>query len=157
MQALLGQRLSSDINLVAQLLILAGLWVGFVFARRKQIPRHQAVQTSMVLVNSLFIVFVMFTSFYNYVIAGGTTTGPVANLMMIHGLVGLAAELTGIYLILRMGTKILPASLRVKNFKLVMRSLLGLWTVLVLLGLGIYYARYLAPKPAAAAAGANPL
>ncbi len=154
MQAILGQRLSSDINLVAQLLILAGLWVGFSFARRKQIRQHQRVQTSMVLANSFFIVFVMFTSFYNYVIAGGTTTGTVANLMMIHGLVGLAAELTGIYLILRMNTHILPERLCVRNFKLVMRSLLGLWTVLVVLGLGIYYARYLAPKPVAAA---NPL
>jgi plastocyanin/uncharacterized membrane protein YozB (DUF420 family) len=147
MQALIGQRLSSEINLVAQLLILAGLWVGFFFARRKQIPRHQAMQTTMVLTNSFFILFVMFTSFYNYVIAGGTTTGIVANLMLVHGLLGLVAELTGIYLILRMSTKILPVRLRVRNFKLVMRSLLGLWTVLVVLGLWIYYARYLAPRP----------
>jgi plastocyanin/uncharacterized membrane protein YozB (DUF420 family) len=149
MQALIGQRLSSDVNLVAQLLILAGLWVGFFFARRKQIPRHQAMQTTMVLANSFFILFVMFTSFYNYIIAGGTSTGTIANLMMAHGVVGLLAELTGIYLILRMSTKVLPLRLRVRNFKLVMRSLLGLWTVLVVLGLGIYYARYLAPKPAA--------
>ena len=154
MQAILGQRLSSDINLVAQLLILAGLWVGFFFARSKQIRRHQRMQTSMVLANTFFIVFVMFTSFYNYVIAGGTVTGTIANLMMVHGLVGLAAELTGIYLILRMSTHILPEWLCVRNFKLVMRSLLGLWTVLVGLGLGIYYYRYLAPKPVAAE---NPL
>jgi plastocyanin len=150
MHALIGQRTASDLNLVAQLLILAGLWVGFGFARRKQIPRHQAMQTTMVLVNSFFILFVMGTSFYSYVIAGGTTTGTVATLMIIHGVIGLLAELTGIYLILRMSTKILPAGLRVRNFRLVMRSLLGLWTALVLLGVGIYYARYLAPKPAVA-------
>jgi plastocyanin len=152
MQALLGQRLSSDLNLVAQLLILAGLWVGFVFARRRNFRYHRRMQTSMVLANSFFIVFVMFTSFYNYVIAGGTTTGTVANLMMVHGLVGLVAELTGIYLILRMNTHILPEWLCVQNFKLVMRTLLGTWTVLVALGLGIYSARYLAPHPALAAA-----
>jgi plastocyanin/uncharacterized membrane protein YozB (DUF420 family) len=147
MQALLGQRLSSDINLVAQLLIVAGLWVGFIFARRKQIDRHQAVQTTMVLVNSFFILFFMITSLYNYVIAGGTTTGTVATLMIVHGFFGLIAELTGIYLILRMSTHILPASLRVHNFKAVMRTLLGLWSVLVILGLAIYYYRYLAPRP----------
>lgn len=158
MQALFGQRLSSDINLVAQLLIMAGLWAGFVFARRKQFGNHRRMQTTMVLVNTFFIVFVMFTSFYNYIIAGGTTTGVVANLMMVHGLVGLVAWLTGIYLILRMNTNILPEWLCVQNFKLVMRSLLGTWTVLVLLGLGIYYVRYLSPNPPAAAApAASPL
>jgi plastocyanin len=128
--------------------------VGFFFARRQQIDRHRAIQTSMVLVNSFFIVFVMATSFYNYVIAGGTTTGTVATLMMVHGLLGLLAELTGIYLILRMSTQILPSGLRVKNFRAVMRVLLGLWSVLVVLGFGIYYYRYLAPKPAPAGGGA---
>ena len=137
MQALIGQRLSSEINLVAQLLILVGLWIEAYFARRKQIPRHQKIQTTLVLTNSFFILFVMVTSFYSYIIAGGTVTGPVAILMMVHGVIGLAAELTGIYLILRMSTKILPSGLRVRNFKLVMRSLLGLWTVVVVLGLAI--------------------
>ena len=146
MQAILGQRLSSDINLVAQILILVGLWTGFLLARRKRIRQHQLMQTTMVLVNLFFILFVMITSFYNYVIAGGTVTGTVAQLMFVHGSLGLLAELTGIYLILRMSTHVIPPRLRVRNFRLVMRSLLGLWTVLVLLGFGIYYARYLAPK-----------
>jgi plastocyanin/uncharacterized membrane protein YozB (DUF420 family) len=149
MQAIFGQRLSADINLVAQILIIIGLWVGFYFARHKQIPRHQAIQTTMVLANTFFILFVMGTSFYSYIIAGGTTTGIVASLMMVHGLLGLLAELTGIYLILRMSTKVIPAGLRVRNFKLVMRTLLGLWTVIVVLGFGIYYYRYLAPKTTA--------
>jgi plastocyanin/uncharacterized membrane protein YozB (DUF420 family) len=151
MQAILGQRLSSDINLVAQLLILVGLWAGFFFARRKQFRQHGRMQTSMVLVNMFFILFVMGTSFYNYIIAGGSVSGTVATLMILHGVVGLLAELTGIYLILRMNTNILPEWLCVQNFKIVMRALLGTWTALVLLGFGIYYARYLAPGLAGAA------
>ncbi|MDD5370902.1 MAG: cupredoxin domain-containing protein [Anaerolineaceae bacterium] len=147
MQALIGQRLSSDFNLAAQILILIGLWIGFLFARRKQFKHHQAIQTTMVVVNSFLILFVMVTSLYNYVIAGGTTTGVVATLMMAHGVVGLVAELTGIYLILRMSTHLLPERLRVRNFKMVMRVLLGLWTLIVVGGVGIYYYRYLAPKP----------
>jgi plastocyanin len=55
-----------------------------------------------------------------------------------------------------MNTHILPEWLCVQNFKLVMRSLLGLWTALVVLGLGIYSARYLAPK-AVPATGLSPL
>jgi plastocyanin/uncharacterized membrane protein YozB (DUF420 family) len=151
MQAILGQRLSSDLNLVAQILILLGLWIGFLLARRKRITQHRAVQTTMVLVNLFFILFVMITSFYSYVIAGGTVTGTVAQLMMVHGFLGLVAELTGVYLILRMTTHLIPPRLRVRNFRLVMRSVLGLWTLLVLLGFGIYYARYLAPSPTAVA------
>ena len=151
MQAILGQRLSSDLNLVAQILILLGLWIGFLLARRKRITQHRAVQTTMVLVNLFFILFVMITSFYSYVIAGGTVTGTVAQLMMVHGFLGLVTELTGIYLILRMTTHLIPPRLRVRNFRLVMRSVLGLWTLLVLLGFGIYYAHYLAPSPTAVA------
>lgn len=145
MQALLGTRLSADINLVAQILILIGLWAGFYFARRGQIPRHQTIQTSMVLVNLFFIGFIMFTSFYNFVILGGTTGGTTASLMIAHGILGLVAEGTGIYLILRMRTQIIPPRLRVSNFKLLMRMTLGLWTIIVVLGFGIYYYRYIAP------------
>jgi len=145
LQALLGTRLSADINLVAQILILIGLWVGFYFARKGQIPRHQTIQTSMVLVNLFFIAFIMITSFYNFVILGGTTSGISASLMMVHGFLGLVAETTGIYLILRMRTQIIPPRLRVSNFKLLMRMTLGLWTIIVVLGLGIYYFRYIGP------------
>lgn len=151
MQFLLGTRLSADINLVAQLLILIGLWVGFYFARTRQIPKHRNTQTVMVLVNLVFIALVMGTSFYSYVVAGGTTRGTVALLMMVHGFLGVVAQGSGIYLILRMRTQLIPPRWRVRNFKLLMRATLALWTVLVVLGVGIYYYRYLAPKPVAAA------
>ena len=151
MQLLLGTRTSGEINLVAQLLMIVGLWTGFVFAHSHQIPRHRNMQTTVVLANIFFIAFVMITSLYSYVILGGTTTGAIAVLMMIHGTLGLIAELTGIYLVLRMRTQLIPPRLRVRNFKLVMRSLLGLWTLIVVLGLGIFYFRYLA-TPATAEA-----
>jgi len=103
------------------------------------------MQTSMVLVNLFFIAFVMITSFYNFVILGGTTGGITASLMIAHGILGLFAEATGIYLILRMRSQIIPPRLRVSNFKLLMRMTLGLWTIIVVLGLGIYYYRYIGP------------
>lgn len=155
MQALLGQRLSSNINLIAQMLILVGLWVGFYFARRKQFTRHRHMQTTLVLTNLFFILFVMITSFYSYVILGGSLAGIVARLMIIHGSLGLIAELTGIYLILLMNTKLIPAQFRLQNIKIVMRSLLALWTLVILLGFGIYYYRYLPIKPASGTAMAS--
>ena len=150
MQTFLGTRLAADINLVVQIVLLIGLWIGFYFARTKQIPRHANMQTAMVTGNLVFILFVMIPSFYQYVILGGTTGGIVARLMLLHGLLGLMAELSGIYLILRMRTQLIPPRFRVRNFKLVMRSTLALWTVIFILGIGIYYYRYLVPKPVVA-------
>ena len=133
--------------------MLVALWIGAYFAHTKQIARHRRVQTTVVLVNIFLILFVMMTSFYSFIIAGGTTGGIVAQFMMIHGLLGLIAELMGIYLLIRMyRSKWLPQALRVKNFKLVMRTTLGLWTFIVVLGFGIYYYRYMAPKDSVPAA-----
>jgi plastocyanin/uncharacterized membrane protein YozB (DUF420 family) len=152
MQMLFGTQISANVNLVAQLSMIAALWVGFYFAHTRQIPKHRNVQTTVVLANIFFIAFVMITSFYSYIILGGTTGGTIAVLMIIHGTLGLIAELTGIYLVLRMRTQLIPPRFRVRNFKLVMRSLLGLWTVIVALGLSIYFFRYLAPTSPATAA-----
>ena len=147
MQALLGTRLAADVNLAAQIVLLVGLWIGFYFARTGQVSRHAAMQTTMVMANLFFILFVMVPSFYQYVILGGTTGGIVARLMLIHGLLGLVAQLMGVYLVLRMRTKLIPARFRVRNFISMMWWTLGLWTVIFVLGIGIYYYRYLVPKP----------
>ena len=142
----IGTRLSADINLVAQLAMLTGLWVGFYFAHTGRIRKHRNTQTTMVLTNLVFIFLFMGWSFWNFVIAGGTTGGIVARLMMAHGILGILAEGSGIYLILRMRTQVIPPRFRVSNFKPVMQTTLGLWTILVLMGVGVYYYRYLEPS-----------
>ncbi len=142
-------RLLGDLNLLAQILMIVALWIGWYFARKRNIPRHRNVQTVVVIANIFFIAFVMLTSFYQYVIAGGSTGGTVAILMMVHGLLGLIAELMGIYLVLRMRTQLIPARFRVKNFKRLMRITLTLWTIIVLLGFEIYFYRYLVNKVSA--------
>jgi plastocyanin/uncharacterized membrane protein YozB (DUF420 family) len=147
MQALLGTRLVADINLAAQIVLLVGLWIGFYFARTGQVTRHASMQTTMVMANLFFILLVMVPSFYQYVILGGTTGGIVARLMLIHGLLGVVAQLAGIYLILRMRTGVIPPRFRVRNFRLMMRWTLMLWTVIFVLGIGIYYYRYVLSTP----------
>lgn len=153
MQALLGTRLAADINLIAQVVLLIGLWIGFYYARTHQIAKHTTMQTTMVLGNLVFIVFVMTPSFYQYVVLGGTTGGIVAQLMLLHGCLGLIAQLGGLYLVARMRTQLIPPRFRIRNFKLLMRATLALWTVIFLLGIGIYYYRYLVARPAAAVTG----
>jgi plastocyanin len=152
MQTFLGTRTAADINMVAQVLLLAGLLFGFVLARRKQFRRHGNVQTAMVLLNLFLIAFAMAPSLFNYVVEGGTTTGTVATLMIVHGVLGTVVEVVAIYLILRMRTKLIPERFRVKNIKLVMRATLVAWTALVLLGLGVYGERYLIQQPDEASA-----
>lgn len=161
MQSLFGTRTTADINLALQILLLIGLWIGFLLARRGKIggaTGHANVQTTMVLANLVLIAVAMATSFYSYVIEGGSTGDSVARWMMLHGILGTVAEVTGIYLILRMRTTWIPKRLRVRNFKRYMRATLGVWTVLVLLGVVIYVDRYYevtfaidAPRGAAAA------
>lgn len=143
MQALLGTRTAADLNLAAQVILLAGLLGGFWLARRKRFDRHANVQTAMVLLNLFFIAFVMVTSFYAYVVAGGSSTGTVAQLMIVHGVLGLTVQGFALYLILRMRTSLIPPALRIKNIKTAMRATLAAWAVLVLLGIGIYVERYL--------------
>lgn len=47
MQELIGTRPSAAINLAAQIVMLAGLWLGFRFARARQIQRHANIQTGV--------------------------------------------------------------------------------------------------------------
>jgi plastocyanin/uncharacterized membrane protein YozB (DUF420 family) len=151
MQALLGTRTAADINLVAQLLLLAGLLAGFILARRKRFAQHANVQTTMVLLNLALIALFMVPSFYGYVIAGQSVSGPVAQLMIGHGALGIITEVVALYLVLLMRTKLIPKQFRLGNIKLAMRATLALWAVLVLLGIGIYAQRYLAQTTAASA------
>jgi plastocyanin len=143
MQAIFGLRTTADINLVIQLVLLAGLIVGFFLARAKRYEQHGQVQTAMVLLNLIPIALAMIPSFYGYVVAGGSTTGRVAQLMIGHGVLGLVVEFFAIYLILRMRTRLIPERWRIKNIKLAMRTTLALWALLVALGVGIYVERYL--------------
>ena len=151
MQNLLGTRTAADINLVAQILLLAGLLAGFILARRKRFTQHARFQTTMVLLNLALIALFMVPSFYGYVIAGQSVSGTVAQLMIGHGVLGIVVEVFALYLILLMRTNLIPKQLRLGNIKLAMRATLALWTVLVLLGVGIYTQRYLVQSTVASA------
>jgi len=65
----------------------------------------------------------------------------------VLGLLGVVAQVAGVYLILRMRTGFIPPRFRVRDFRRMMRWTLTLWTAVFVLGIGIYYYRYLLPKP----------
>jgi uncharacterized membrane protein YozB (DUF420 family) len=151
MQWLVGTRTASDINLIAQLLILVGLYYGFALARRQRFAQHANVQTAMVLLNVPLIAFMMLPSFWDYVVVGGHTTSSGARLTIAHGALGFVVEVVALYLIVQMRTHVVPRRLRIDNIKLAMRATLALWTIVVLMGLGIYVTAYVLPSAPAGA------
>lgn len=57
---------------------------------------------------------------------------------VLHGSVGLLAEIFGIYIALAAGTDLLPAKWKLRRWKLWMRAELALWFFVLLSGIGTY-------------------
>jgi hypothetical protein len=142
-----GATFEADLNLMAQLMMGSALIAGAMLARRKRYRAHGICQTMVLLLNLVAIGLVMWPSFQEQVKpavpkAFHHTYDVVAT---IHGLVGMTAEVVGLYIVLVAGTKIFPRYLHFKNWKRWMRAELMLWWIVVLTGAGTYYAWYIAP------------
>lgn len=134
--------LMADLTVLAYVLLLVPLMiVGFLFARRKQfVPHHQVIMTSIVLFNWGLISFIMAVSYNNI---SGDVPDNIDDkfyfLPTIHLLFGLAAQLVGSYLVIRMWFEDeLPAGLKVKQIKPLMRFTLACWLIAVALGIITY-------------------
>lgn len=142
MQSIIGFENSSLLNLGAQICMLIALYVGYYFAKKKKIrPHHANIQTSVVLLNLVFI-FAFMASSAAIVLKGARLNEHPNPFIILHILLGTVSELLGLYLVIRMRTGWLPPNLRVKNFKQLMWITLGLWTVTALVGLVIYASFY---------------
>ena len=142
-----GATFEADLNLVVQVIMGVALIGGAVLAKRKRYTAHGICQTMVLLLNLLMIELVMWPSFqqqvrpalpkvfHKWYYAAAT----------IHALLGAAAELLGLYIVIVAGTSALPQWLRFKNWKRWMRTELMLWSIVVLTGVGTYYAWYIAP------------
>jgi len=117
-----------------------GLLAGAVFARLKRFREHACCQSVIVLINLLLIVLTMLPSFRAHVapripLKLGKAYYAVAT---AHAALGTLAESGGLYILLAVGTKLLPLPLRIRNYKLWMRTVLVLWWVVLLLGVTTY-------------------
>jgi plastocyanin/uncharacterized membrane protein YozB (DUF420 family) len=142
-----GATWHADLNLVLQLLMGLALLLGMWLARRQRFRAHAICQSSVMLFNLLLIVSIMLPSFRLQTqprLVTGLHKADVA-VAVLHAGLGTLAELLGLYVILVAGTKLLPESLRFKNYKLWMRTTLTLWWLVILLGVGTYYFWYLKP------------
>lgn len=132
--------LFTDINLIAQIVLLLGLGAGMIFARQGNITLHQYNQTGWVLLNIVLTIFIMIVAYVEYVTPGlpGNLRQAYGLLPTIHAALGLLAIFCGVYLILRMNQWI-PKKWRIKWWKNLMRLTLVLYWLVGIFGLAIYY------------------
>ena len=134
----------SDLNLTIQIVMGLALIVGAILAHAKRFLAHGICQTTVLLLNLVMISISMWPSFYSHVLPRlpkrlGRRFYAVAT---IHGFLGLLAEVLGLYIVLAVGTKILPETWRVKRWKLWMRIELALWWCVLLMGAVTYWVWY---------------
>ena len=123
----------------------AGLLVGALLARFRRFREHAWCQSVIVLVNLLLIVLTMLPSFRVHVapripLRLGKAYYAVAT---SHAVLGTLAEGGGLYVLLAVGTTLLPPGLRIRNFKRWMRTVLVLWWAVLLLGVATYARWYI--------------
>ena len=135
--------LFSDLNLIAEVVLVLGLGVGFFLARRGKIAAHQYNQTGWALFNIVLTVFIMVMSYAKYVLPSfrENVAHPFGLVSTIHATLGLLAIICAVYLILHMN-QLIPRTWRVSWWKQMMRGTLALYWMVGMLGLGVYYFWY---------------
>ena len=136
----------ANLVLLLELLMGVGLLAGALLARLKRFTQHAWCQSVIVQVNLLLIVLTMLPSFRAHVapripLRLGKAYYALAT---AHAALGTLAEGGGLYILLAVGTSLLPARLRIRNYKLWMRTVLVLWWVVLVLGVATY-ARWYVP------------
>ncbi len=131
--------LLADINLVLELLLVAGLTWGMRLARAGAIEAHRTNQTVWVLVNATLVAFIMIPAIATFKLPSVKALADVGNLItIVHALVGTFTVVAGLWLVLQMND-VLPPRLHVRGWKTLMRlTLAGYWAV-ALLGIATYY------------------
>jgi hypothetical protein len=115
-------------------------------ARKRRYRTHAWCQSVGVLLNAVVLVLVMVPSFRHQV----SPQIPFKlrkvyfALATAHGALGGVVECAALYILLAAGTTFLPEGLRVKRYKLWMRTVLASCWLVLLLGVAIY-ARWYVP------------
>ena len=136
--------IKANFNLVSQLAMGAALIGGGFLARAKLYTAHAICQSAVLMLNLIMIAFVMWPSFYGQVLPAlpKHLTDRYYGAATAHGILGAIAELLGLYILLAVGTEILPRRLRINRWKMWMRIELALWWAVIVTGVLTYYVWY---------------
>jgi uncharacterized membrane protein YozB (DUF420 family) len=142
-----GATFGADLNLVVQLIMGLALIAGTLLAKHRRYRAHGICQTTVLLLNLLMIGLVMWPSFHQQVKPALSKVPQkwYYQVAAIHAVLGIAAELLGLYIVVVAGTNLLPQWLRFKHWKLWMRTELALWAIVLVSGVATYCAWYVAP------------
>jgi uncharacterized membrane protein YozB (DUF420 family) len=138
---------SADLNLIVQITMGIALLAGALLARSKRYSAHGACMTAVLLLNLVMIALVMWPSFHELVLPKipARLARRYYAVATVHGVLGAATELFGLYILLVAGTEALPQRWRFQRWKLWMRIELASWWVVLLSGIGTYFLWYGAP------------
>jgi uncharacterized membrane protein YozB (DUF420 family) len=136
--------MGADLNLTIQVIMGFALIAGAFLARTKRYTAHGACMTAVLLLNLVSIAVVMLPSFGQLVLPrlSSHLHKRYYTVAAVHGVLGSAAELLGLYIAMVAGTKLLPEQWRFKKWKLWMRIELALWMSVLLSGIGTYIVWY---------------
>lgn len=131
----------ADVNLVAQIIFIVGLLIGYILIRAHKSGAHQYLKTSLVLFSIVMTVFFMGIKF-KMLLASGFSFSPIILVEVFHGLMGTLAILAGLFLILRMNNA-LPKTLRITWWKNLMRITFVLYLFVGVGGIALYFLLYI--------------
>jgi len=139
-----GSGFKANFNLVSQLVMGVALIGGALLARGKRYTAHGICQAFVLVLNLIAIAFVMWPSFHGQVMPAlpKHLTDGYYGVATAHGIIGAVAELLGLYIVIAVGTDVLPLSLRISRWKVWMRVELALWWVVIVTGVLTYYVWY---------------
>ena len=129
----------SDLSLVLMLLSAGMLTYGRHLARHKRFRAHGWIQTAGVAISTVVALTFMLYSFVKHILPGVPSKLLEGDygLSTLHALVGSAAVLLGVFVVLR-GHNLVPKALRFRNYKAFMRSSYTIYMLATLLGLTVY-------------------
>jgi plastocyanin len=138
---------SADFNLVAHLAMGMALLGGMLLARRRHYRAHKYCQSTVLLLNLPLIAFIMVPSFRDQVQPQlpGSLGDRFYAVATVHAVIGVIAQVLGLYILLVAGTRLLPRRLRFRRYKPWMRTELVLWWIVVLAGVAVYAVWYILP------------
>jgi uncharacterized membrane protein YozB (DUF420 family) len=142
-----GATFGADLNLVVQLIMGLALLAGALLAKCKRYRAHGICQTTVLLFNLLLIGLIMWPSFRQQVepSLSKVTRKRYYEVAATHAVLGITAELLGLYIVIVAGTSLLPQWMRFRHWKWWMRAELVLWTIVLLSGVATYCTWYVAP------------
>ena len=146
-QGFLGTQapLSVDIVLLLEIAMGAGLVAGAWLARVKRFQQHAWCQSIIVLLNLAIIGLTMAPSLRAQVLPRipAKLSMTYFALATAHAALGSITEVAALYVLLGVGTRLLPERLRITRYKPWMRTVLALWWAVLLLGFATYARWYI--------------